>query len=122
MLTPTLTPTLTPALTLSLAPSRRHEYGRGQLPLRAQEAALEATRTGAVTEITHPHPRPKPKPSPSPHQVLIKEVTRRINLRGIFQAVYTAGIVVPKPVAQCRYFYRSLNPKKLVEVGPVITP
>ena len=54
--------------------------------------------------------------------VLIKEVTRRINLRGIFQAVYTAGIVVPKPVAQCRYFYRSLNPKKLVEVGPVITP
>ena len=31
--------------------------------------------------------------------VLIKEITRRVNLRGIFQAVYTAGVVLPKPVA-----------------------
>lgn len=28
--------------------------------------------------------------------VLIKEITRRVNLTGIFQAVYTAGIVIPK--------------------------
>ena len=49
--------------------------------------------------------------------VLIKEVTRRINLKGIFQAVYTAGVVLPKPVASCRYWHRSLNPKKLIEVG-----
>ncbi|KAF9962053.1 glycylpeptide N-tetradecanoyltransferase [Modicella reniformis] len=49
--------------------------------------------------------------------VLIKEVTRRTHLEGIFQAVYTAGVVLPKPVSTCRYFHRSLNPKKLVEVG-----
>ncbi|KAI7821096.1 acyl-CoA N-acyltransferase [Gamsiella multidivaricata] len=49
--------------------------------------------------------------------VLIKEVTRRTHLEGIFQAVYTAGVVLPKPVATCRYFHRSLNPKKLVETG-----
>ena len=28
--------------------------------------------------------------------VLIKEITRRVNLAGIFQAVYTAGVVLPK--------------------------
>ncbi|RLN95925.1 hypothetical protein BBJ28_00014201 [Nothophytophthora sp. Chile5] len=49
--------------------------------------------------------------------VLIKEITRRVNLRNIWQAVYTAGVVLPMPVAQCRYFHRSLNPKKLIEVG-----
>ena len=49
--------------------------------------------------------------------VLIKEITRRCNLCGIFQAAYTAGIVLPKPVACCRYYHRSLNPKKLIEVG-----
>ncbi|KAI9028347.1 acyl-CoA N-acyltransferase [Phycomyces nitens] len=47
--------------------------------------------------------------------VLIKEITRKSHLEGIFQAVYTAGIVLPKPVATCRYYHRSLNPKKLVE-------
>ncbi|KAJ0393275.1 hypothetical protein P43SY_001094 [Pythium insidiosum] len=49
--------------------------------------------------------------------VLIKEITRRVNLQNIWQAVYTAGVVLPMPVAQCRYFHRSLNPKKLIEVG-----
>lgn len=49
--------------------------------------------------------------------VLIKEITRRVNSKGIWQAVYTAGVVLPTPVAECRYWHRSLNPKKLVEVG-----
>jgi len=49
--------------------------------------------------------------------VLIKEITRRVNLLGIFQAVYTAGRVLPKPVSRCRYYHRNLNPKKLIEVG-----
>ncbi|XP_046846137.1 glycylpeptide N-tetradecanoyltransferase 2-like [Xenia sp. Carnegie-2017] len=47
--------------------------------------------------------------------VLIREITRRVNLQGIFQAVYTAGVVLPKPVSACRYWHRSLNPKKLVD-------
>lgn len=47
--------------------------------------------------------------------VLIREITRRVNLHGIFQAVYTAGVVLPKPIATCRYWHRSLNPKKLIE-------
>ncbi|KAI8877033.1 N-myristoyl transferase [Backusella circina FSU 941] len=47
--------------------------------------------------------------------VLIKEITRRSHVDGIFQAVYTGGIVIPKPVSTCRYYHRSLNPKKLVE-------
>ncbi|CAO0797364.1 unnamed protein product [Mucor circinelloides] len=47
--------------------------------------------------------------------VLIKEITRRSHLEGVFQATYTAGAVLPKPVSTCRYYHRSLNPKKLVE-------
>eukprot|EP00753_Platysulcus_tardus_P012126 PLAT3339.65.p2 GENE.PLAT3339.65~~PLAT3339.65.p2 ORF type:complete len:511 (+),score=229.54 PLAT3339.65:32-1564(+) len=49
--------------------------------------------------------------------VLIKEVTRRVNRTDIYQAVYTAGVVLPKPVGSCRYFHRSLNPRKLIDVG-----
>eukprot|EP00744_Colponema_vietnamica_P004385 GILI01006561.1.p1 GENE.GILI01006561.1~~GILI01006561.1.p1 ORF type:complete len:459 (-),score=128.36 GILI01006561.1:132-1460(-) len=49
--------------------------------------------------------------------VLIKEITRRVNLTDVWQAAYTAGVVLPKPVSRCRYFHRSLNPKKLIEVG-----
>ena len=49
--------------------------------------------------------------------VLIKEITRRVNKTGVFQAVYTAGVVLPVPVASARYHHRSLNPKKLVRVG-----
>lgn len=48
--------------------------------------------------------------------VLIKEITRRINLHNIWQAVYTAGVTIPTPVANATYWHRSLNPKKLVEV------
>jgi glycylpeptide N-tetradecanoyltransferase len=49
--------------------------------------------------------------------VLIKEVTRRVNLRNIWQAVYTAGVLIPLPIAKTTYWHRSLNPKKLVDVG-----
>ena len=35
--------------------------------------------------------------------VLIKEITRRVNREGIFQAVYTAGVLLPKPISVCRY-------------------
>jgi glycylpeptide N-tetradecanoyltransferase len=49
--------------------------------------------------------------------VLIKEVTRRCYLKETWQAIYTAGIVLPKPVSTCRYFHRSLDWQKLYEVG-----
>jgi glycylpeptide N-tetradecanoyltransferase len=49
--------------------------------------------------------------------MLIREITRRVNLRGVFQAAYTAGVVLPKPIAQARYWHRSLNVKKLIEIG-----
>lgn len=48
--------------------------------------------------------------------VLIKEVTRRVNLKNIWQAIYTAGKYIPSPFAECLYHHRSLNPKKLIEV------
>lgn len=49
--------------------------------------------------------------------VLIKEVTRRINLCNVWQAVFTAGKVVPRPVSTASYYHRSVNPKKLIEAG-----
>lgn len=49
--------------------------------------------------------------------MLIKEITRRVNITDVWQAVYTAGAVLPTPVAQNRYYHRSLNPKKLIEIG-----
>ncbi|KAA8497915.1 Glycylpeptide N-tetradecanoyltransferase 2 [Porphyridium purpureum] len=49
--------------------------------------------------------------------VLIKEITRRVHLTGCFQAVYTAGSYLPRPLTANQYYHRSLNTKKLVEVG-----
>lgn len=49
--------------------------------------------------------------------VLIKEITRRCHLEGVYQAVYTAGVVLPTPVGTCRYYHRSLDWLKLYEVG-----
>lgn len=46
-----------------------------------------------------------------------QEITRRVNQVDIWQAAYTAGVLLPKPVATCRYYHRSLNPKKLIDVG-----
>ncbi|KAL6570202.1 glycylpeptide N-tetradecanoyltransferase [Orobanche minor] len=49
--------------------------------------------------------------------VMIKEVTRRVHLENIWQAAYTAGVVLPTPMTTCHYWHRSLNPKKLIDVG-----
>jgi len=54
--------------------------------------------------------------------VLIKEVTRQCHLKGIFQAIYTAGVLLPTPVSTCRYFHRSLNIPKLVDVKFTFVP
>ena len=48
--------------------------------------------------------------------VLIKEVVRRSNLKGVWQGVYTSGTMLPTPIAQARYYHRSINPKKLIDV------
>ncbi|KAF7967211.1 hypothetical protein HWV62_35134 [Athelia sp. TMB] len=69
--------------------------------------------------------------------VLIKEVTRQCHLKGVFQAIYTAGVMLPTPIAMCRrvscyfisadvrltplacyrYYHRSLNIPKLVNTN-----
>lgn len=48
---------------------------------------------------------------------MIKEITRRVNLTNVWQAIYTAGIVIPRPITTAHYWHRSLNPKKLIEIG-----
>lgn len=49
--------------------------------------------------------------------VLIQEVTRRCNLSGIFQAIYTAGQVIPTPISCTRYYHRTLDAAKLLDIG-----
>ena len=49
--------------------------------------------------------------------VLIKEITRRTHIKNMWQALYTAGVIIPTPVSEWTYYYRDLNPKKLLEVG-----
>jgi len=49
--------------------------------------------------------------------LLIKELTRKINDSGVYQAIFTAGVVIPRPISTATYSHRSLNPKKLIEVG-----
>ncbi|CCF52880.1 hypothetical protein NDA11_006105 [Ustilago hordei] len=49
--------------------------------------------------------------------VLIKEVTRQCHLTGVFHAIYTVGSVLPTPVSCSRYYHRTINAKKLVEIG-----
>lgn len=48
--------------------------------------------------------------------VLIKEVTRRVNKKNIWQAFYTAGVVLPSPVSVSRYTHRPINFEKLNDV------
>ncbi|KOS21643.1 Glycylpeptide N-tetradecanoyltransferase [Escovopsis weberi] len=54
--------------------------------------------------------------------VLIKEITRISNLNEIWQGLFTAGIVLPKPVSTCRYYHRPLNWQKLYECSFVHLP
>lgn len=54
--------------------------------------------------------------------VLIKEITRRCHLEGIFQAIYTGGVVLPTPISTCRYYHRTLNVPKLVDAKFTYVP
>lgn len=54
--------------------------------------------------------------------ILIKEVTRRVNLTGIFQALYTAGVSLPEPIGTAQYYHRPLNFKKLLECNFTYLP
>ncbi|GIQ85129.1 myristoyl-CoA:protein N-myristoyltransferase [Kipferlia bialata] len=47
--------------------------------------------------------------------LLIKEITRRVNVNGTFQAIYTAGVPVTAPVCVANYYHRTLNALKLLE-------
>ena len=47
--------------------------------------------------------------------VLIKEITRRVNLTEVWQAVYTAGTTIPTPCGHATYWHRNINCKKLVD-------
>ena len=54
--------------------------------------------------------------------VLIKEITRRINLKNIWQGVYKTFYFLPKAFTKSQYHYRSINLKKLLDVQYTYLP
>jgi glycylpeptide N-tetradecanoyltransferase len=54
--------------------------------------------------------------------ILIKEITRRTNLHGIFQAFYTASPQLPNVLMNCLYYHRPLNVPKLVDIDFMTKP
>jgi len=48
--------------------------------------------------------------------LLIKEITRRVNLMGIVNAIYSGTLDLPNKLVSARYFHRPINIKKLNEV------
>jgi glycylpeptide N-tetradecanoyltransferase len=47
---------------------------------------------------------------------MIREITRRVHLAGMYQAVYTAGKVLTRPVTSSRYRHRLINYEKLAAI------
>jgi len=80
------------------------------ITLRVRGASLRATEINFL--CVHKKLRAK-RLAP----VLIREMTRRCNVAGIWQAIYTAGVLLPTPVSTCRYYHRALDWTKLHEVG-----
>lgn len=48
--------------------------------------------------------------------LLIREITRRVNLTNVWQAIYTSGTTLPTPFSTAQYWHRNLNPDKLLAV------
>jgi glycylpeptide N-tetradecanoyltransferase len=48
--------------------------------------------------------------------LMIRELTRRVNLAGIFQAIYTVGKVITEPVCATQYYHRLVSYEKLVAI------
>ncbi|KAM0685091.1 hypothetical protein COBT_003700, partial [Conglomerata obtusa] len=48
---------------------------------------------------------------------IIKEITRIANTHGIYQAIFTGGIVLPFKLASTQYFHRILDRRELVKSG-----
>lgn len=48
--------------------------------------------------------------------LLIQEITRRVNLRDIWQAVYTKGGEIYSHLTVGKYYHRSLNHEKMIDV------
>lgn len=49
--------------------------------------------------------------------LIIKEITRRANLHGIYQAVFTGGIELPFEISAATYYHKILNRKKLIKLN-----
>ena len=54
--------------------------------------------------------------------VLIQEITRRINLKNIWQGIYKTFAFVPKCFTKSEYYYRSINLKKLLDAQYTYLP
>lgn len=49
--------------------------------------------------------------------VIIKEITRRVNLNGIYRAIFTSGTELFFNISSCDYYHKPLNPDRLFRSG-----
>lgn len=49
--------------------------------------------------------------------ILSAEITRRLNLKGIFHGIFMANDVLCDRLVECEYLHRQLNPVKLMDLG-----
>ncbi|KAJ4904364.1 Glycylpeptide N-tetradecanoyltransferase [Raphanus sativus] len=50
-------------------------------------------------------------------EVMIQEMTRRVQSENIWQGIFSSDVIVPTPVSFYRYWTRALNVKKLISYG-----
>ncbi|MEN2497242.1 MAG: glycylpeptide N-tetradecanoyltransferase [Marteilia pararefringens] len=49
--------------------------------------------------------------------ILISEITRRANIKGMFHAAYTVGVYVHKPLCAATYYHRMINRERAMQCG-----
>lgn len=109
---------LLPALPLLLLlPLLLHGVSLHSLTPPTLTQPQEITRGAILHDTWHPAVSHSQCSLPLLAHLRTQEITRRVNLHDIWQAVYTAGVLLPKPIAECQYWHRSLNPKKLIAIG-----
>lgn len=113
----------------SRSDSERHQdtiFKKGQLvafvsAIPMSDLKIRTIKTGNIAEVNflcvHKTLRSK-----GLTPLLIKEITRRVNLTGIHTALYTAGIRLPGRLATAQYFHRPLDFATLVRLRFAAVP
>lgn len=49
--------------------------------------------------------------------LLGREIARRVQLTGVFQAIWSSPLIVPRPISIFEYYIRFINIQKIIDLG-----